>query len=443
MSATRRLALLGALVLPLVVAPQAGSIPGAPIPQCSPGPAACTGWFAGNVTVSWAFDPTGVTQTAGCNVRTVTTDGVSSTSCEVWYGDSSFARSVTIRRDATPPQLTGSAFERAPDADGWYNRPVAVAFSGTDATSGVASCDRPTYGGPDGGSLQVAGTCRDVAGNTSTAATASLKYDATAPAVGALPDRPPDRKGWYRRPLTITFSGTDAASGVAACAAPVRYTGPDQKDVSLAGTCRDAAGNVSAEQRFVLNYDATAPKLSRVRAQVAPGIARVRWRRPADAVLVEIERAPGVNGARSTNVYSGAGETFVDRTVRKGVRYRYTVRALDAAGNTSGTVVATGPRPPLYEPPARGVVHAPVELAWRATPGARYYNVQLHRNGVKVLSAWPRTAQLRLGRSWRYLGKAQSLRPGAYTWYVWPGLGARALSRYGEVLGSSSFVVKR
>jgi hypothetical protein len=443
MSAMPRLALLLALVLPLVVAPQAGSVPGAPIPQCSPGPAACTGWFAGNVTVSWAFDPTGVTQTAGCNVKTITTDGVSAQSCEVWYGDSSFARSVTIRRDATPPQVTGSAFERGPDADGWYSRPVAVTFSGADATSGLASCDRPTYGGPDGGSLQVAGTCRDVAGNTSTAATASLKYDATAPAVGAAPDRPPDGKGWYRRPLTITFTGTDAASGVAACAAPVRYAGPDRQEVSLAGSCRDAAGNVSPEQHFVLNYDATAPKLNRVRAEVARGIAHVRWRRPADAVLVQIDRTPGVNGAKSTNVYTGTGETFVDRTVRNGVRYRYTVTALDAAGNVSGTVVATGPRPPLYEPPEHGVVQAPVELAWRAAPGARYYNVQLHRNGVKVLSAWPRSARLKLARSWRYLGKAQSLRPGTYTWYVWPGLGARALSRYGKALGSSSFVVKR
>jgi len=442
MSGTTRLALLVALVLPLVVAPQAGSVPGAPIPQCSPGTAGCSGWFTGNVTVSWTYDAAGVTQTAGCNVRTITTDGISSQSCEVWYGDSSFARTVTIRRDATPPQVTGSAFERGPDADGWYNRPVAVTFSGTDATSGLASCDRPTHSGPDATSLQLSGTCRDVAGNTSTAATVALRYDATPPAVSAAPDRAPDAKGWYRRPLTVTFSGTDSISGVASCAAPTRYAGPDRKDVSLAGSCRDVAGNVSADQRVVLNYDATAPKLSRVRAQVARGVARVGWQKPADAVLVRIERIPGVNGARRTHVYSGTGERFLDRTVRNGVRYRYEVSALDAAGNVFGTVVATGPRPPLYEPPAQEVVHAPVVLAWKAAPGARYYNVQLHRNGVKVLSAWPRTARLRLARSWRYLGKAQSLLPGTYAWYVWPGLGARALSRYGKLLGSSSFVVK-
>ena len=438
-----RLAVLVALVLPLVVASEAGSQPGTPIPQCSPGPASCSGWFTGNVTVSWVYDPAGVTETVGCNVRTITSDGVSPQSCQVSYGNANFGNTVMIRRDATPPQVTGSAFERGPDADGWYNRPVGVTFSGSDATSGLASCDRPTYSGPDATSQQLSGACRDVAGNTSAVATVAFKYDATPPAVSAAPDRAPDAKGWYRKPLTVTFSGSDPVSGLASCAAPVRYAGPDRKEVSFAGSCRDAAGNVSAEQRFLLNYDATAPKLSRVRAQVARGVASVGWRKPADAVLVKIERVPGVNGAKRTHVYSGTGERFLDRTIRNGVRYRYEVSALDAAGNAFGTVVATGPRPALYHPAAQEVVRAPVVLAWETASGARYYNVQLHRNGVKVMTAWPRTPRLRIAGSWRYLGKARSLRPGNYTWYVWPGLGERAQSRYGKLLGSSSFVVKR
>ena len=350
---------------------------------------------------------------------------------------------MSLKRDGTPPQVTGAAFERGPDANGWYNRPVAVAFSGADATSGLAGCDRPTYGGPDGAAQQVAGVCRDVAGNTSAAATAALKYDATAPTVSAAADRPPDGNGWYRRPLTVKFAGADAASGVAACAAPTRYAGPEKKGASLAGACRDVAGNVSAETRFVLNYDATAPKLNRVRVEVLRGLARVEWQRPADAVRVEVARVPGVNGAKKTHVYSGTGKRFVDRTVRDGVRYRYEVSALDAAGNTFATTVATGPQPALFAPASGAVVRAPVVLEWKAARGARYYNVQLRRNGVKVLTAWPRTARFRVARSWRYQGAAQSLRAGTYTWHVWPGLGARAQARYGKLLGSSSFVVKR
>lgn len=437
----RRLLLLG-LLLPLVSASEAASAPGAPVPQCSPGPAGCAGWYTGNVTVSWTFDPAGVTQTAGCNVRTITTDGVSSSSCEVWYGDSSFARTVTVRRDATPPQVTGSSLERGPDLEGWYNRPVTVTFAGSDPTSGLASCDRPTYSGPDGPSVSVSGSCRDVAGNASPPATATLKFDATPPSITASADRAPDGKGWYRRPVTVTFSGSDPVSGVAACTPGVRYAGPDRQDVSLVGTCRDAAGNVSAERGLTLSYDATAPKLSRVEARLTRGVARVGWKKPTDAVLVRIERVPGVNGAKRTHVYSGTGEAFVDRTVRRGVTYRYEVSALDAAGNVAGTVVAAGPRAVLYQPPARATVRAPLLLRWRAKPGARFYNVQLHRSGVKVLTAWPREPSLRVARTWQLGGERQLLRPGTYTWYVWPGRGSRERPRYGALLGSSRFVVK-
>lgn len=440
----KRLALLALILLPLVVAPQAASVPGTPIAQCSPGPANCSGWYTGNVTISWSIpDEAAVINSNGCNIRTITSDGTTSQSCEVEYNDgSSHKKTISLQRDATPPQVTGSALERPPDANGWYNRPVTVTFSGTDATSGLASCDRPMYGGPDSTSLQLSGTCRDVAGNTSPATAVALKYDGTAPSVSAAADRAPDGKGWYRRPLTVKFAGADAVSGVASCTAPARYAGPDRKDVAIAGSCRDGAGNVSAEQRFVLSYDATAPKLSGVQAKVARGVARVGWQKPADAVMVKIERTPGVNGAKKTNVYTGTGERFLDRTVREGVRYRYELTALDAAGNVFDTVVATGPRPALYAPASNAVVRAPVVLAWEAVKSARYYNVQLHRNGVKVLSAWPLKARLRLPRTWRYLGKGETLRPGTYTWYVWPGQGARSLSRYGRLLGSSTFVVK-
>jgi hypothetical protein len=443
MRAARRLVLLVALVLPLVVAAQAGSVPGTPLARCSPGPADCSGWFTGNVTISWVYDGNGLTNTEGCNVRTITSDGVSSQSCQVSYGSLVFGNTVAVKRDATPPQVAAATSERGPDANGWYNKPVAVAFSGSDATSGIASCDRPTYGGPDGASQQVAGACRDVAGNTSAAVSVTLKYDATAPAVSAAPDRPPDANGWYRRPLTVTFVGSDTVSGIAACPAPARYAGPEKKGVAIAGSCRDVAGNVSAEQRFVLDYDATPPTLRRVRVQVTRGVARVEWQKPADAVRVQIARAPGVNGAKKTEVYTGTGERFVDRTVRDGVRYRYEVSALDAAGNAFATAVATGPRPALFAPAAGVTVRGPVTLEWKASPGARYYNVQLRRNGVKVLSAWPKAARFRVPRSWRYLGKKQSLAPGSYTWHVWPGVGPREQARYGKLLGSSSFVVKR
>jgi hypothetical protein len=62
-------------------------------------------------------------------------------------------------------------------------RPVALRFTGRDATSGVARCTAPTYAGPDGVAAPVRGACTDVAGNVSPPATFPLSYDGTVPAI--------------------------------------------------------------------------------------------------------------------------------------------------------------------------------------------------------------------------------------------------------------------
>jgi len=438
-----RLALLLVVVLPLVITPEAGAAPYAPIPNCSPGPADCSGWHTSNVSITWQYE--GGFTNITCNSLPVTSDtsGVQRT-CSVAYdaeGQNPYSRTVTIKLDKTPPQVTAATPERAPDSDGWYNRPVAVAFTATDATSGLASCDRPTYAF-DSATAQVTGTCRDTAGNTSAPASAGLKYDATPPTVTAVADRAPDANGWYRKPLTVAFNGADAISGIQACTQPARYAGPDRAQASLAGTCRDHAGNTAGEVTFTANYDATAPKLAAVEATVGKGVARLDWRKPVDAVLVRIDRTPGVNGAKKTRVYRGNGQAFVDRTVHKGVRYRYDLTAADAAGNVAAIAVIADARPALYAPLAGAVVRAPIRLAWDAVPRARYYNVQLFRNGVKILSAWPRRPWFRLPRTWRYLGKQQALEPGLHRWFVWPALGTRAQPRFGRPLGSSTFRIK-
>lgn len=409
-----------------------------PIPQCTPAPVNCSGWYRTNVTVTWSY---GSATPLDCNIRTITFDtaGVD-VSCELLDGTKT---TIRIKRDATPPQVTGSMPARAPDSAGWYTQPVAVAFSGADALSGIASCTSPTYGGGDGASVSVSGTCTDVAGNTSAPASFSLRYDATPPTVAASADRAPDARGWYRKPVTVSFRGADATSGVAACTEAQRYAGPDRPAVELAGTCRDVAGNTAAELKVQLRYDATAPAVARARASIQRGVARLTWHRPEDAAAIEVERTPGVNGRKSTVVYQGRGESFVDRTVRAGAVYRYEIRAIDAAGNVGRLAVSTGEARPLHRPAAGATVRAPVVLAWKAAAGARFYNVQVYRGGEKILSIWPKRPTLRLPRTWAYAGKTHRLQPGLYRWYVWPARGTRERPVYGKVLGSSTFRVAR
>ena len=69
-------------------------------------------------------------------------------------------------------------------------------------------------------------------------------------------------------------------------------------------------------------------------------------------------------------------------------------------------------------------------------PKAHHFNVQVYRNGRKILSRWPTKPRFQLRRSWKEHGRTYKLRPGTYTWFVWP---AYTKTRYGRLLGKSSF----
>lgn len=164
-------------------------------------------------------------------------------------------------------------------------------------------------------------------------------------------------------------------------------------------------------------------------------------------------KALGPGQGTAAVVYRGSATELTDRGLRNGARYRYTVFALDVAGNTSvGVVVFVVPKAPLLARPRDGEqVEVPIEFAWVPAKGATYYNIQIFRlagrgsaassGSVKVLSAWPGTARFTLGHTWTYDGRAHELRPGRYAWYVWPGRGKRGAARYGRPLGHSVFVV--
>ena len=429
------------------------ALPPTPQPSCSPGPADCGAWHTGNVTVSWSG--------GACGSVTITTDGATSVPCTVSDGTGSITVSVIVRRDATPPSVRASA-ERGPDNNGWYNHAVSIGFEGDDGTSGVASCTRETYSGPDTGGATVGGSCVDNAGNRGTSGY-DLKYDGTAPSVEAKPDRPPDGNGWYRRAVTVTFLGADAISGVDSCAAPVRYQGPDVDKTSLSGTCQDKAANRSQAVGFELRYDTKPPTLGRIRAEITRRGVVLRWRASKDTHSFAVLRRPGLRGSKPTTVYAGRARAFTDRKMKSGVKYQYTVAAYDEAGNAAvkgvlvkpdGSVAKARPtrpttnepaaaRPTLTRPAGGARVTAPPLLAWRAVPKATYYNVQLYRAGRKILTVWPGTTSFRLERSWRFAGRTYRLSPGLYRWYVWPGFGARSATRYGRLLGTRTFVVTR
>jgi hypothetical protein len=171
--------LAAVIVVPLLLAPGAAGA-GPSITAIITGTLGTNGWYRSNVTVNWQIQPLPVSS-SGCDAVTLTTDTPGTTlTCSASWSDGT---SITVKRvfkiDRSPPAISVAA-DRAPDANGWYNHPLTIVFSGTDAISGVASCSRIQYAGPDTPGTNVGGRCTDRAGNTGTAGF-PLRYDATPP----------------------------------------------------------------------------------------------------------------------------------------------------------------------------------------------------------------------------------------------------------------------
>jgi hypothetical protein len=412
--------------------------------ECTPAPADCSGWYRSNVTLDWTVSPSTAVLLAGCHDKTFTTDTPGTTEfCRARNPATGATATLEqdIRVDMTPPVVTGGSPARGADVNGWYNHAVPIAFTGSDRTSGIAACTSTTYGGPDSGTASLSGRCIDNAGNVSSPFPYGLKYDETAPlVVGANPERSANAAGWFNRPVRFAVAGTDATSGIADCPA-VTYGGADSATASFVGRCRDQAGN-SAGRIFGLKYDSTAPPILGLQTTVGDRRVALQWTTTGDVETLEVARSPGVGEERSSIVFRGPGDRFLDRNVRNGVRYVYELRVGDAAGNGGTRAVSAVPGYRLLSPAVMKTKRPPL-LRWTRVRRANYYNLQLFRNGRKILSVWPSRPRYQLKRRWTFGGKHRRLRPGQYRWRVWPGFGPRSKGNYGKQIGPRTFTLIR
>lgn len=425
-----KLALAVAVALALLVVPTGGANG---FTYTISGTAGDNGWYRSTVVVHVTAADSGCPATPFNVTFNTSADKFS-------CGNAGSTLTLQFKIDVDPPVVTGAAAERPPDSNGWYTHPVNITFSGSDGNSGLASCTGGSFGGPDSATASATGTCRDNAGNVSAAGSFGLKYDATPPTITPTPARAPNAQGWYSKPVSVAFAGTDPTSGIASCTPPVRYKGPDNGAAMLTGSCTDQAGN-TATATFALKYDSTPPHVSDVATSVAGDAVTVSWQRSKDTTIATVLRSPGRGRQKVSAVYRGPATRFRDASVKPGVTYHYTVATTDAAGNDARVKVAASLQS-LYAPAPGARVKPGAMLAWTASAGATYYNVQLFRNGTKVLSTWPVRAQFRLPGSWTFAGRHYRLQRGSYKWYVWPGIGPRAKARYGKLLGGSTFAVR-
>jgi hypothetical protein len=280
-------------------------------------------------------------------------------------------------------------------------------------------------------------------GSTISSTTRAIRIDADSPTgVAASVSRGPDFNGWYNHPLGIGWHGSDATSGIASCSA-ITYSGPDRgSSAPVGGGCTDRAGN-SASAPVSINYDATAPLLSKVSVTSRAGSDLVHWRSSSLADTAVVQR--GARGVKQRPVvYRGSGTAFTDNRIRSNLEYTYSVQTIDQAGNASAKVSVAGlPKVLTLRklPYVPRVAPRPI-LRWEAKRGAAYYHVQLYRGSKRIFASWPAKNELGLPAVWRWAGHRHRLAPGRYHWYVWEGLGARSFARY-RTIGSAQFIVPK
>jgi hypothetical protein len=164
--------------------------------------------------------------------------------------------STTVSIDKTPPTVAANISPMP--TNGWNNGPVSVSFSGSDALSGIDSCDPSVPVNAEGANQLVTGTCTDNAGNMANAS-ATVNIDTTPPVVAATANPAPNANGWNNTDVIVTFSVvSDNLSGAGTCDPAATVSGPGQ-NLSATGSCSDLAGNSASASASGINIDKTAP----------------------------------------------------------------------------------------------------------------------------------------------------------------------------------------
>ena len=365
--------------------------------------------------------------------------------------------------DLTPPAV---AITSGPTASSGSKVAIFEFGSDTDANAtfrcavdadALADCTSPyttleLADGPHTFTLEA----RDAAGNTATT-TYQWTIDTKAPVV-AITSQP--QGSTTDTGATFTFDVDEPAaaqcsldgSAFAACASPATYSALGPGSHSFVVQAVDAAGNTgSASYSWAISplavveiptgRDTTPPETADpLDYLVGYRYFELNWTLPPDVDFAHATVFRRATGGSRVAVYSGAGPTYRDPKFNNALDYRYDVVTFDQTGNASPAVTISITSSALLASPRRGArVRRPPTLAWASISRARFYNVQLFRNGRKIMSTWPRRSRVHLAPRWHYGKRAYALSPGRYDWYVWPAFRSGSSVRYGQALGHSFF----
>jgi hypothetical protein len=240
-------------------------------------------------------------------------------------GNTEAAHTVHVRIDKTAPTI-GHSFTPVGYHDGdWTDGPVTVTFScGDQGGSGLASCTGPVTATTEG-EHAVAGSAADNAGNTATDQ-ALVRIDLTKPVIGASASGTRSEFGWYADDVTVSYSCSDALSGIASCPQP--DTLGEGAHQSASGTATDTAGNTASDGVSGIDVDETAPVLTAAYSKA--------WH--TDDVTVTWTCQDGLSGIIGPDhTIVGPDRTWTTTVTGEGAGLSATETCTDAAGNTAST----------------------------------------------------------------------------------------------------------
>lgn len=286
------------------------------------------------------------------------------------FGDTSLKGTATIYVDSGNPGLTLSV--PAPNGqNGWFVSPVSISASASDGVSGVASTviriDSGAWqAGPVTVTAQGAHTAQaqatDRAGNTATSNTASFKLDTVLPELAVSASAPDGQNGWFITAPTISVSGSDATSGLAAAELQIGSGSWQTGSVSLSTDgshalnfrARDNAGNQKTAGG-VYPVDMTDPTLA-VNLQGTAG--QNGWYRSAVSASPSASDATSGLATLDARLDNGSWRTAFPISIGEGV-HTLDSRASDKAGNQTSRsqsvkVDVTPPSLTAIIPPVNG-----------------------------------------------------------------------------------------
>jgi hypothetical protein len=380
------------------------------------GTAGSGGWYRSSVTLSASGSDahsglSSLTLSCGSNPCTLSAQGSTTVTANASdVAGNTASNSTTIRIDSVPPNASLSPSGTL-GLNGWYVSNVTVTTSGTDATSGLASVQTRLNGGAWGGNSvtintdgthTVEGRAYDVAGNVSSTVSTTIRRDTVPPTASLVIPAPNGANGWFVTNPTVSASGSDATSGLAA--SQVRVNGGAWQSSAVVsgdgthtieGRAQDNAGHWSSTVSTTVRVDTTPPGVS---ASIPAPNGQNGWY--VSPVTVTAQGDDATSGIASREVRLGSGAWQANSlTVNTDGNHTVTVRTTDNAGLSSTTTVnipydATAPAASLNLPApdgANGWYISPVSVSTNgsdATSGIASTSVRV--NG----GAWQSTASI-------------------------------------------------